>query len=191
MKSASDDREVALRDLVHNSGRLLKPDVYGKMDGLSIKVRGRTAGRPWGYCRNHRVRFILRLLPLRLIPGVASGTIRGIEADHGPRYKRYVFSVRPLVALQGSTLTAEATAWETRMPVFHIDLDLGGALLEDLEGVDLPNLQAAEAYCIAGLIEVARGAVTAHAHERFTTILRDEARNLILERTMTLTCELR
>jgi hypothetical protein len=52
-------------------------------------------------------------------------------------------------------------------------------------------LQAAEAHCIAGLIEVAKSLVTADARQRITTTLRDKARTLLLERTMTITCELR
>jgi hypothetical protein len=77
------------------------------------------------------------------------------------------------------------------MPVFHVDISVGDSLFEDLEGIELADLQAAEAYCIAGLIEVAKSLVTADARQRITTTLRDKARTLLLERTMTITCELR
>jgi hypothetical protein len=76
------------------------------------------------------------------------------------------------------------------MPVFHVDICVGDSLVEDLEGIELADLQAAEAHCVAGLIEVAKSLVTADTRQCITTTLRDEFRNLIFERTMTLTCEI-
>jgi hypothetical protein len=77
------------------------------------------------------------------------------------------------------------------MPVFHVDISVGDSLAEDLEGVEFPNLEVAEAHCIAGLVAVAKSLLTAHTRQRITTILRDGARNRLLERTLTVTCELR
>jgi hypothetical protein len=77
------------------------------------------------------------------------------------------------------------------MPVFHVDIKVGDSLVEDLEGVEFPNLRAAEAHCIAGLMEVARSLVSASTLQSITATLRNEARTLILQRTCTLTCEIR
>ena len=76
------------------------------------------------------------------------------------------------------------------MPVFHVDISVDDSLTEDLEGVEFSNLKAAEVHCIASLIEVAKSLVTADTRQRITMTLRDEARNLILQRSCALTCKI-
>ena len=76
------------------------------------------------------------------------------------------------------------------MPVFHVDISVDDSLTEDLEGVEFSNLKAAEAHCVASLIEVAKSLVTADTRQRITMTLRDEARNLILQRSCALICKI-
>ena len=77
------------------------------------------------------------------------------------------------------------------MPIFFVDISLGNALTEDAEGIEFADVEAAEAHCIAGLVELAQSLVSASTLQSITATLRDAARNLILERTLTLTCEVR
>ena len=77
------------------------------------------------------------------------------------------------------------------MPIFFVDISLGNALTEDPEGIEFADVEAAEAHCIAGLVELAQSLVSASTLQSITATLRDAARNLILERTLTLTCDLR
>ena len=77
------------------------------------------------------------------------------------------------------------------MPVYHVDISVGGSLVEDLEGIEFADLKAAEAHCVAGLVELAQSLVSASTLQSITATLRNEARTLILRRTCTLTCDIR
>ena len=77
------------------------------------------------------------------------------------------------------------------MPIFFVDICQDGLLVEDLEGIEFPDVEAAEAHCVAGLVELAQRLVSASTLQSITATLRDAARTLILQRTCTLSCEIR
>ena len=76
------------------------------------------------------------------------------------------------------------------MPLFYVDIYQNHMSIEDLEGIEFRDVQAATAHCVASLIELAKGLVTAHTLERITLTVRDERRDVILKRTLTLTCDI-
>ena len=76
------------------------------------------------------------------------------------------------------------------MPLFFVDIHQGGASIQDLEGIEFRDVQVAEAHCVASLIELAKGFVTPKALERITLTVLDESRKVVLERTLTLTCDI-
>ena len=74
------------------------------------------------------------------------------------------------------------------MARFFIDIDLDGTLVADVEGMDLPNLAEAEQQCVSGLLEVAQSRLGKDVAERITTTVMNDARQVLLRHTLSLTC---
>lgn len=75
------------------------------------------------------------------------------------------------------------------MPRFFIDTDDDDTLVEDEDGLDLPDAEAARKVSLAALSDIARDKMQGGRNRTFCASVRDEAGTVIYKATLTLEAE--